>query len=125
MVSSEPPLQGKIVLWLFVALFNAVVAGDHYLLRPDSSVGSFGLSFEWVVVCPLLEVVGANLLWSHFFDDDYILSMVAVPPNIVALDVSIRVLSANTAALASSTISIVPFVLKRVDAHLSLAHQGV
>lgn len=125
MVSSEPPLQGKIVLWLLVALFNAVVAGDHYLLRPDSSVGSFGLSFEWVVVCPLLEVVGADLLWSHFFDDDYILSMVAVPPNIVALDVSIRVLSAYTAALASSRVSIVPFVLKLVDALSGLAHEGV
>lgn len=112
MVSSESPLQGKIVLWLRVALFNAVVAGDHYLLRPDSCVGSFGLSFEWVVVCPLLEVVGTDLLWSHLFDDDHFLSVIAVPPNIVALDVSIRVLSANTTALAGATISIVPLVLK-------------
>ncbi len=58
----EPPLKGFIVLGLWVDLPEAVVAGHDDALGPELNAASFCLCCEWVVVCPLLEMVSADLL---------------------------------------------------------------
>lgn len=63
-MDSEPSLKWFVVLWLGVDLSQGVVAGDEDALRPELDATSFCLCWERILVCPLLEVVAADLVGS-------------------------------------------------------------
>jgi len=61
-VELKAPLKRLIVLRFGVDFSERVVAGDEDTGRPELDASTFGLCWEWVVICPLLEVVPTDLL---------------------------------------------------------------
>lgn len=122
MVDLEPSKEGLKVLLFRVALLDAVVARHYDPLWSDLEVGTFRLSFEGVVISPLLQVVSSDLLRTHLLDDDRFLSLVAVPPDVVGLDVGVRVSLPNTSRLPGSSDAPMPLVGQRVNRLSVLLH---
>jgi len=61
-VKLETTLQGFIVLRLWVYLPECVVARDDDCPGAELNTTSFGLGREGIVICPLLEMMSADLL---------------------------------------------------------------
>jgi len=114
-VYCEASLDGLVVLMLDPAFFNAVVAGDDDSLRAEFDGSSFDFGGERVLVCPLFEVVPANLFWCQLFDDDCFLAGVTVPPFGIGLEVCVWVLVAYCVGLSRAGRSPVPFMFESFE----------
>lgn len=64
------------------------------------------------MICPLFDVVCSNLLFAEFFYDDYWLTVVAVPPYVVAFDIRIWVSFSDKLRLAETCRAPVVFIVE-------------
>jgi len=110
----ESPFERLDVLGVLVALGDSVVASDDDLLGSDQYLPSLSVCFKRIVVSPLLEVLASDLLWAHFFDDDYLLLLVSIPPGVVGFDEGSWVCLSDMSRLASPCGTIMPFVSQTV-----------
>jgi len=74
------------------------------------------------VVCPYLDVVSADLLGGHLFYDDYLLAIVAIPPDVVTFDVGVGVLFTDVTGLTGACVTIVPFVVEGAEGGVVVLH---
>lgn len=91
MVEDESSHDGVEILGVRPDISGVVVAGDDDLVGAYLDRGPFRLSGEGIVICPLLDVLGSYLLRTHLLDDDHGLLVIAIPPDVVPLDVGIGV----------------------------------
>lgn len=121
-MDGKPAFKWQVVLCCFVALPDAVVRGYHYLSRSSENGAAFDSALEWVVVCPLLHVLTPNLPGSHFVDDDDLLSLVPVPPDIIRLDEGSGVSLTYTSSLAGARGPPMPLMLQFILHDWSFFH---
>lgn len=122
MVDFESTFKWFVVLFVLIALLDRVVARDDNPLGSYQDLTAFLCGLEWVVVCPLLEVLAANLPRSHLLDDHCLLVVIAVPPYVVTLDEGVWVLGADGSTLAGACVAIVPFSKQGVSGLNLLPH---
>jgi len=60
--------------------------------------------------------MGSDLLWTHLFDDDCLLSVVAAPPDVGVFDVGVWEASSDFMGLTCTCLSVVPLVLELCEA---------
>ena len=118
----KAPFYWLIILRGIKALSDAVVAGHDDLLRANQQLATLLVGLEGVVVTPLLDVVTVDLLGAHLFDDDYLLSCVAIPPDVIRLDEGVRVCGSYRSGFAGTGRSPVPLILNLVDVAGILTH---
>lgn len=106
--------QWEVILGLWVALLDRVVAGNDDTLGANHTAGAFGLHGEGVVVGPLLHVLATNLVGAHLINDDSFLVGVAFPPLGVVLEVGVGPFGATMTSLACACSSDVPLILEHV-----------
>lgn len=121
-VRLESSLKGFVVTRILITLSDAKVARDDDSLRPGEHAAALDLSLEWVVIGPHLKMVCADLLRSHFFDEDCVLTLVAAPPDIVALDIGAREPTPYSVRLTGSSVAPVPLVGEFFDLAYLLLH---
>jgi len=61
-------------------------------------------------------MMGPDLLWTHLFDDDCLLSVVAAPPDVGVFDVGVWEASSDFMGLTCTCLSVVPLVLELCEA---------
>lgn len=64
------------------------------------------------MVAPLLHMVGPDLLRTHLLNDHGFLTVIAVPPYVVALDERIGKPLSDCSAFAKSGLSVMPLVVE-------------
>lgn len=87
---------------VWVGFFDRIVGGYYNFLGPDLGLAPFHSGFEFIVVCPLFEVMSTYLFGAHFLDDDDLFSLVPVPPDVVRLDEGVGITLTDAFGLACS-----------------------
>jgi len=114
-MNCESPAERLVVLRFIINLFDLIVAGDDDAFWTEVDRTSFGLSGEWVVVGPHLEMMATYHFGTKLLDDDSLLAVIAIPPLRAGLQEGVRPLGADREALTGTGRTPVPLGLECGD----------